>query len=119
MDKRVYYIIPQVIWIEMSKLTLPSWLNIFIKCEVNLAVNASRSIVIVRYRHVFPSVQSGFCMADCGFVSLWASEHSSTVQSQRLEQRRSPERLEFSLRLVSPSDENLLLTFGVVQCCVA
>ena len=58
-------------------------------------------------------------MADCGFVSLWASEHSSTVQSQTLEQRRSPKGLEFSLGLVSPSDEDLLLTFGVVQCCVA
>ena len=31
----------------------------------------------------------------------------------------SLERLEFPLSLVSPSDEDLLLTFGVVQCCVA
>src|SRR4029434_5288167 len=56
MDKRVYNIIPQVIWIEMSKLILPSWLNIYIKCEVNLAVNASRCRCIVMHMHVFPSV---------------------------------------------------------------
>ena len=31
----------------------------------------------------------------------------------------SLEKLEFPLSLVSPSDEDLLLTFGVVQCCVA
>src|SRR4029434_8946406 len=67
----------------------------------------------------FPQCQSCFCLAVCGFVSLWASEHSSTVQSQRLEQRRSPERLEFSLCFVSQSDEDLLLTFEVLQRCVA
>ena len=58
----------------------------------------------------FPQCQSCFCMADSVFVSLWASEHRSRVQSQTLEQRRS---------FVSPSDEDLLLTFEDLQCCVA
>ena len=59
------------------------------------------------------------CMAVCGFVSLWASEHSSTVQSQTLEQRRSAERLEFSLCLVSPSGEDVCLSSGLPQYHVA
>ncbi|KAL2097874.1 hypothetical protein ACEWY4_007081 [Coilia grayii] len=58
-------------------------------------------------------------MTGCGLVSLWAPEHSSTQQSQTLEQRRSPEKLGFSSHLVSPSIEDVCQSLDHFQCCEA